>query len=119
MSTSSSAIVVGRKEPLPDNAPHILLVDDDQRIRDLLSRILNDQGFRVTPAGDALAARGAMRSLSFDLVLLDVMLPGQSGLEFARDLKQQQPVPILMLTARSEAEDRIEGLEAGVDDYVA
>lgn len=107
-----------RREPLPDNAPHILLVDDDLRIRELLSRVLNDYGFRVTPAADVSAARAAMRSLSFDLILLDVMMPGQSGLDFARDLKSQAPIPICMLTARSEAEERIEGLEAGVDDYL-
>lgn len=107
-----------RREPLPDNAPHILLVDDDQRIRDLLSRVLNDQGFRVTPAADVAAARAAMRSIAFDLVLLDVMMPGVSGLEFARELKTQSPLPICMLTARSETEERIEGLEAGVDDYI-
>lgn len=108
-----------RREPLPDNAPHILLVDDDQRIRDLLSRVLLDQGFRVTPAGDTNQARAAMRSLSFDLILLDVTMPGQSGLDFARELKSQSTIPICMLTARSETEDRIVGLEAGVDDYVS
>ncbi len=107
-----------RREPPPDNAPHILLVDDDHRIRLLLSRVLSDHGFRVTPAGDVAAARAAMRSLSFDLVLLDVMMPGESGLQFARELKSQSPLPICMLTARSETEERIEGLEAGVDDYV-
>jgi len=109
-----------RREPLPDNAPHILLVDDDQRIRDLLSRVLFDQGFRVTPASDTSAARAAMRSLAFDLILLDITMPGQSGMDFARELKTEgNHIPICMLTARSETEDRIEGLEAGVDDYVA
>ncbi|CAN0490840.1 unnamed protein product, partial [Phaeothamnion confervicola] len=107
-----------RREPLPDNAPHILLVDDDQRILDLLARVLNDNGFRVTPAPDVPAARSAMRSIAFDLVLLDRMMPGISGLEFARELKLQFPLPICMLTARSETEERIEGLEAGVDDYI-
>lgn len=107
-----------RKDPLPDNAVHILLVDDDQRIRDLLSRVLNDHGFRVTPAADVPAARAAMRSLVFDLVLLDVMLPGISGLEFARELKAQQQIPICMLTARNQTEEKIEGLELGVDDYI-
>lgn len=109
----------GRREPLPDNAPHLLFVDDDERIRDLLSRVLLDHGFRVTPAADTNAARAAMRSMAFDLVLLDVMMPGQSGLEFARELKAISPIPICMLTARSETEDRIEGLEAGVDDYIS
>lgn len=107
-----------RREALPDNAPHILLVDDDQRIRDLLSRYLLEQGFRVTPAGDAASARAAMRGLSFDLVILDVMMPGECGLDLARQLKSVSDIPICLLTARSEAEDRIEGLEAGADDYL-
>lgn len=107
------------KDVLPDDAPHVLVVDDDQRIRDLLSRYLFENGFRVTPAGDAAAARAAMRGLAFDLVILDVMMPGESGLSLARDLKTTLNVPICMLTARSDTSDRIEGLEAGVDDYVA
>jgi two-component system phosphate regulon response regulator OmpR len=107
-----------RREPLPDNAPHVLVVDDDQRIRDLLSRYLVENGFRVTPASDAAAARAAMRGLTFDIVILDVMMPGESGLALARELKAFSNVPICMLTARAEAEERIEGLEAGVDDYV-
>lgn len=108
-----------RREPLPDNASHILLVDDDERIRDLLKRVLNDQGFRVTPAGDVPAARGFMRSIAFDLILLDHMMPGITGIEFARELRAaNSPIPICMLTARGETEDRIEGLEAGVEDYV-
>lgn len=107
-----------RREPIADNASHILLVDDDQRIRDLLTSVLSAHGFRVTPAADVLAARASMRSISFDLVLLDVMMPGVSGLEFARELKAQSAIPICMLTARSETEDKIEGLETGVDDYV-
>ncbi len=106
------------REPLPDNAPHVLVVDDDQKIRDLLRRYLNENGFRVTPAADAAAARAAMRGLSFDVILLDVMMPGENGLDLARDLKTSLSVPILMLTARSDSEDRIAGLEAGVDDYL-
>ena len=108
-----------RREPVLDNAPHVLVVDDDQRIRDLLTRFLTGNGFRVTPAGDVAAARAAMRGLSFDLVVLDVMMPGETGLEFARELRSQHPVPICMLTARSEADHRIEGLETGVDDYMS
>ena len=106
------------REPLPDNAPHVLVVDDDQKIRELLRRYLCENGFRVTPAADAAAARAAMRGLSFDIVLLDVMMPGENGLDLAKDLKSSLSVPILMLTARSESEDRIAGLEAGVDDYL-
>ena len=108
-----------RREPLPDNAPHILVVDDDQKIRALLGRFLASNGFRVTEAGDAGAARSFMRGLTFDLVLLDVMMPGETGLSLARDLKATRPVPICMLTALAEAKDRIMGLEAGVDDYVS
>lgn len=107
-----------RRECPPDDAPHILIVDDDQRIRDLLTRYLMENGFRVTPAADASAARAAMRGLKFDLVILDVMMPGESGLQFARHLKETSDVPICMLTARSEPEDRIAGLETGVDDYL-
>jgi two-component system, OmpR family, phosphate regulon response regulator OmpR len=102
-----------------DNAPHILVVDDDMRIRDLLARYLQDNGFRVTTAIDAATARATMRSLAFDLLILDVMMPHESGLEFARSLRQDSQVPILMLTARAEPEQRIEGLEVGVDDYLA
>jgi two-component system phosphate regulon response regulator OmpR len=107
-----------RREPLLDNAPHILVVDDDQRLRELISRYLFQQGFRVTTAEHAQAARAAMRGLTFDLVILDVMMPGESGLEFARDLRSIAPIPICMLTARADPEQRLEGLEAGVDDYV-
>ena len=107
-----------RAEPLPDYAPHILVVDDDQKIRELLGRFLVSSGHRVTEAADAASARSFMRGLSFDLVMLDVMMPGESGLSLARDLKATRPVPILMLTALADAEDRISGLEAGVDDYV-
>lgn len=108
-----------RPELVPDNAPHILVVDDDQKIRALLGRFLGGHGFRVTEASDAAAARSYMRGLSFDLVLLDVMMPGESGLSLARDLKATRPVPICMLTALAETEDRISGLEAGVDDYIS
>ena len=105
-------------EPLFDDAPHILVVDDDQRIRDLLARYLFENGFRVTTASDAQGARSSMRGLAFDIIILDVMMPGENGLDLARDLKTISTVPICMLTARAEAEQRIEGLEIGVDDYV-
>jgi two-component system, OmpR family, phosphate regulon response regulator OmpR len=108
-----------RIEPLPDNAPHILVVDDDQKIRGLLGRFLVSNGFRVTEASDAASARSYMRGLAFDLVLLDVMMPGESGLSLARDLKATRPIPICMLTALADPEDRISGLECGVDDYVS
>ncbi|WP_072396616.1 response regulator transcription factor [Hyphomicrobium sp. CS1GBMeth3] len=107
-----------RAEPLPDDAPHVLIVDDDQKIRDLLARYLYSQGFRVTTAADAEMAQASLRGLDFDIVLLDVMMPGISGLELAREIKSQRDIPICMLTARAEPEQRIEGLEVGVDDYV-
>jgi two-component system phosphate regulon response regulator OmpR len=107
-----------RKEPIDDDAPHILVVDDDQRIRDLIARYLFQEGFRVSTAADAQAARSAMRGLSFDLVILDVMMPGETGLELARGLKAISPVPICMLTALADPEQRVAGLEAGVDDYM-
>src|ERR671936_397574 len=91
-----------RGEALPGNAPHILPVDDDQRIRDRLSRYLLENGFRVTPAGDAASARAAMRGLCFDLVILDVMMPGESGLDLACQLKSASDIPICLLTALSE-----------------
>lgn len=102
-----------------DNAPHILVIDDDSRIRDLLARYLQDNGYRVTAAVDAATARATMAGLSFDLLILDVMMPQESGIEFARALRRDSRVPILMLTARAEPEHRIEGLETGVDDYLA
>lgn len=104
--------------PPPDDAPHLLVVDDDNRIRSLLSRFLSGHGYRVTTAASAAEARGRLEGLSFDLLVLDVMMPGESGLELARSLRKQSSVPILMLTARSEAEDRIAGLEVGADDYL-
>ncbi|QRG08776.1 response regulator transcription factor [Xanthobacter dioxanivorans] len=104
---------------LADDAPHLLVVDDDSRIRTLLSRFLTENGYRVTTAASAAEARGRLDGLTFDLLVLDVMMPGESGLDLARDLRRSSAVPILMLTARSETADRITGLEAGVDDYLA
>jgi two-component system phosphate regulon response regulator OmpR len=102
-----------------DNANHILLVDDDKRIRDLLSRLLKENGYRVTTAAHAAEARTCLTGLEFDLIILDVMMPGETGLELAVSLREESSVPILMLTARSETPDRIAGLEAGVDDYLS
>ncbi|NBN63277.1 response regulator [Microvirga tunisiensis] len=101
-----------------DNAPHLLLVDDDSRIRDLLGRVLREDGYRVTTAANAAEARRCLAGLDFDLLILDIMMPGESGLDLAASLRRETAVPILMLTARSEAEDRIAGLEAGADDYL-
>lgn len=107
------------KMPVADNAPHILVVDDDQRIRDLLARFLQENGFRVTTADNAASARANMRGLAFDLLVLDVMMPGESGIELAQALRVDRDIPILMLSARSEPDHRIQGLEIGVDDYLA
>ncbi len=100
--------------------PHLLVVDDDARLRALLQRFLTEQGFRVTAAADAAAARAALGAVAFDLVVLDVMMPGESGLELTEALRRQgQEVPILMLTARGAPDDRIAGFEHGADDYLA
>jgi two-component system, OmpR family, phosphate regulon response regulator OmpR len=104
---------------LPDDAPHLLVVDDDRRIRDLLSRFLNGGGYRVTTATNAAEARAKLEGLSFDLLILDVMMPGESGFELAKAIRETSHVPILMLTARAEAESRILGLELGADDYLS
>ncbi len=102
-----------------DDAPHLLLVDDDRRIRDLLSRFLRGEGYRVTTAASASDARAKLTGLHFDLLILDVMMPGESGFDLARFIRTQSSVPIVMLTARAEPESRIEGLQLGADDYVA
>jgi two-component system phosphate regulon response regulator OmpR len=104
---------------LPDDAPHLLVVDDDNRIRSLLQRYLSANGFRVTAAASAAEARRQISNLSFDLLVVDVMMPGETGLEFTEALRQTSKVPILMLTARAEVPHRIRGLEVGADDYLA
>lgn len=98
---------------------HILVVDDDTRLRDLLKSFLSENGYRVSTADSAEAAKEYQRSMAFDLIVLDRMMPGQDGLSFTRELRTLQPVPILMLTAMGEVKDRIDGLEVGVDDYLA
>jgi two-component system phosphate regulon response regulator OmpR len=102
------------------DAPHILLVDDDSRLRVLAGRYLAEQGFRVTQAGSAAAAREQLRAMDFDLLVLDVMMPGETGLEFTGDLRAERApsMPILLLTARDTPEDIIAGFEAGADDYL-
>jgi two-component system phosphate regulon response regulator OmpR len=98
--------------------PHILVVDDDRRIRDLTARYLSEQGFNVVTANDAADARDKMKSLAFDLLVLDIMMPGENGLELTSSLRAESDVPILLLTARTEIEDRIAGLQTGADDYL-
>jgi two-component system, OmpR family, phosphate regulon response regulator OmpR len=102
-----------------DDAPHLLVVDDDRRIRDLLSRFLSGEGYRVTTADTAMDARAKLNGLSFDLLILDVMMPGESGFDLAKAIRGGSNVPILMLTARDAAESRIRGLEIGADDYLS
>ena len=98
---------------------HILVVDDDTRLRELLKSFLSRRGFRVTAVASAKEARERLEALDFDLIVLDVMMPGESGLDLAGALRKQGDVPILMLTAMGEPKDRIAGLEKGVDDYLA
>lgn len=98
--------------------PHILVVDDDTRLRELLRTFLSKNGFRVTVASQAAEARERLGVLDFDLIVLDVMMPGQTGLDFAAEIRRSDDVPILMLTAMGDTKDRIAGLETGVDDYL-
>lgn len=104
---------------MTDEQPHILVVDDDTRLRELLRRYLSTNGFLVTTAKDAAEARAKLGGLAFDLIVLDIMMPGESGLELTESLRHDSDVPILLLTARGESDDRIAGLEAGADDYLA
>ena len=98
---------------------HILIVDDDDRIRDLVKQYLNDYDFLVTTANNAEDAKQKIDIIKFDLIVLDIMMPGQSGLEFTNENKKKIGTPIILLTAKGEATDRIEGLEIGADDYLA
>ncbi len=104
---------------LPKESPHILVVDDDNRLRELLRRYLADNGFRVTVASGSKEARDQLNSMVFDLIVMDVMMPGESGLSLTDSLRKRSAVPILMLTAMGETEDRINGLELGADDYLS
>ena len=103
---------------MTDPAPHLLIVDDDERIRTLLRKFLIRHGFLVSVARDAEHARRVLAGLDFDLIVLDVMMPGESGVALTRTLRETHGTPILLLTARGETSDRIEGLEAGADDYL-
>lgn len=97
---------------------HILIVDDDDRIRLLLQKYLNRSGYRTSSAETAATARLKMQGLSYDLLIVDVMMPGEDGLTFSKSLREDSNIPIILLTAKGEAEDRISGLKSGVDDYV-
>ncbi|WP_028032642.1 response regulator [Chelativorans sp. J32] len=112
--------MLAEMNPAPaDDAPHLLVVDDDTRIRTLLKRFLSEEGFRITVAANAAEARRKLAGLDFDLIILDVMMPGEDGVGLTRSLRNERDVPILMLTALSETESRVTGLEAGADDYLA
>lgn len=97
---------------------HILVVDDDREIRDLLGRFLSKQGYRITAVADGKEMRRALADWSIDLVILDLMLPGEDGLSLCRDLRAKSPIPVIMLTVMGEEMDRIIGLEMGADDYL-
>jgi two-component system, OmpR family, phosphate regulon response regulator OmpR len=97
---------------------HLLIVDDDERIRELLKKFLMRHGFLVTAARDAAHARRVLAGLDFDLIVMDVMMPGEDGISLTRSLRETHDTPILLLTARGETEHRISGLEAGADDYL-
>jgi two-component system phosphate regulon response regulator OmpR len=97
---------------------HILVVDDDVRLRDLLRRFLVENGYHVSVAADAIEAKAALKNFAFDLMVLDVMMPGQDGVSFTEELRRSNDLPVLLLTARGETEDRISGLSAGADDYL-
>lgn len=99
--------------------PHILVVDDDTRLRSLLQRFLREQQFAVSTAKDAPQARSFLQQYKFDMLIVDVMMPGETGFEFLSDLRRDNNVPVIMLTAMGDAPDRINGLECGADDYLA
>ncbi|OWU86253.1 chemotaxis protein CheY [Oceanicola sp. 22II-s10i] len=103
---------------MSDPTPHLLIVDDDERIRDLLAKFLKRSGFLISAARDAAHARRLLSGLEFDLIVLDVMMPDEDGITLTRALREKIATPILLLTARGETRDRINGLEAGADDYL-
>ena len=102
-----------------ENKFHILVVDDDNRIRDLLKEYLNENKFIVSTSENAENAKFKLEHFKFDLIVLDVMMPGQNGFDFAKEIKKNLKIPIIFLTAKGEVEDRIKGLEIGVDDYIS
>jgi len=103
---------------MENNKKHILIVDDDNRIRDLLRDYLSDNNYIVSTAENALQAKEKLQFLKFDIIILDVMMPGQNGYELTEEVKKTINVPILLLTAKGEVENRIKGLELGADDYI-
>lgn len=110
--------MIGEQPVGRGSLPHVLVVDDDTRLRELLHKYLSENGFRVTMAADAAEARKTLASMTFDLLILDVMMPGESGLDLTAALRMKTDVPILILTAMGDTEHRIAGLEQGADDYL-
>lgn len=98
--------------------PHVLVVDDDQRIRDLVARYLTEHGFIAAAVADTAEARLALEAFSFDALIVDVMMPGETGIEFTRDMRRTSDIPVLLLTALGEVDDRISGFDSGADDYL-
>ena len=101
-----------------NNIFHILIVDDDDRIRELVKEYLEENKFLVTTAKDASDAKEKLKIIKFDILVLDIMMPGESGLSLTKEIKKNKPTPIILLTAKGETQDRIEGLELGADDYL-
>ena len=104
---------------MKNNNPHILIVDDDDRIRSLLKDYLTDNDYIVSTAENAEQAKDKLEYLKFDIIILDVMMPGQNGYDLTKEIKKQMKVPIILLTAKGEVENRIKGLELGADDYLS
>ena len=104
---------------MENNKKHILIVDDDDRIRSLLKDYLSDNNYIVSSAGNSEEAKEKLKYIKFDIIILDVMMPGQNGYELTKDIKKQLKVPIILLTAKGEVENRIQGLELGADDYIS
>ena len=102
-----------------NSAFHILLVDDDNRIRELVKQYLEENNFIVTTAIDAFDAKKKLDIIKFDILILDIMMPGKSGLSLTEEIKKTNQIPVILLTAKGEASDRIQGLETGADDYLA
>ena len=103
---------------MPEAAPHVLVVDDDDRIRDLITKYLKKNDYVVSAAKDAREAFDIMELFEYDLIVLDVMMPGQTGLEMTEELRETSDIPVLLLTAMAETDDRINGLMSGADDYL-
>ena len=101
-----------------ENKSHILVVDDDNRIRDLIKEYLKSNNYIISTASNVDNAKEKLLHFKFDLIVLDIMMPGQNGLDFTKEFKKKDPTPIILLTAKGEVENRIKGLEIGADDYL-